>query len=92
MSKSVSSDKICIGQSIRDYRSRNGISLKQFAATLGVSPQAVNKWEHGTTYPDITIIPDIAKLLGVSVSRLFGEESPASPEQERWSIYIVKHG
>ena len=89
MAKSISSDKIRIGQSIKDYRRENGISLRQFADALGISPQAVSKWEHGTTYPDITMIPDIAKLLGVSVASLFGEETPSS--EEHWSIYIVKH-
>lgn len=90
MAKSVSSDKICIGQSIRDYRERNGVSQRQLANALGISPQAVSKWEHGVTYPDITMIPDIAKLLGVSVAHLFGEAAPSSDE-EHWSIYIVKH-
>lgn len=90
MSKSVSSDKICIGKSIRDYRARNGVSLKRFADALGISPQAVSKWEHGITYPDITMIPEIARLLGVSVASLFGED-PLPTEQESWSVYIVKH-
>ena len=89
MAKPISSDKIRIGQCIKDYRAQNGVSLRQIADTLGISPQAVSKWEHGLTYPDITMIPDIARLLGVSVASLFGEE-PTSPE-ERWSIYIVKH-
>ena len=89
MAKPISSDKIRIGQSIKDYRTKNGVSLRQVADALGISPQAVSKWEHGLTYPDITMIPDIARLLGVSVASLFGEE-PHAPD-ECWSIYIVKH-
>ena len=50
MAKSVSSDKICIGQSIRDYRERNGVSQRQLADALGISPQAVSKWEHGVSH------------------------------------------
>ena len=72
MAKNLS-EQIRIGQAIREYRFKNGISLKQFGELLGVSPQAVHKWEHHITYPDITLIPAISSLLGVSVSYLFGE-------------------
>ena len=90
MPKSTSSDKICIGQYIRRYREQNGVSLKQFSEALSISPQAVSKWEHGISYPDITLIPDIAKLIGVSVANLFGEEAPSS-DREYWFVYIVRH-
>ena len=79
-----------ISEKIKEYRRVFGITQEKFAQDIGISSQAVSKWEHGVTYPDITMIPDIAKLLGVSVAHLFGEAAPSSDE-ERWSIYIVKH-
>lgn len=91
MAQMSNGDKIRIGEAVRIYRERNGISLKQFGEALGISPQAVSKWEHGTTYPDITMIPAIAELLGVSVASLFGEEPASAPPNEQWSIYIIKH-
>lgn len=65
---------IRIGQAVKEYRQKNGISLKQMGEQLAISPQAIHKWEQNITYPDITMIPRIAALLGVSVSYLFGEE------------------
>lgn len=65
---------IRIGQAVREYRQKNGISLKQMGELLTISPQAIHKWEQNITYPDITMIPKIASLLGVSVSYLFGEK------------------
>ena len=61
------------------------------AETLGVSPQAVSKWENDQSCPDIALLPKLAKLLDVSVDVLLsGEEaSPAAvylPESERKDI------
>ena len=64
---------IRIGEAVKAYRKTNGISLKQMGDLLSISPQAVHKWEQGITYPDITMIPQIAALLGISISALFGE-------------------
>lgn len=72
-------EEIRIRQAIKEYRIKNRISLKQFGALLDISPQAVHKWEQGVNYPDITMIPRIAALLGVSVSYLFGEDGTTLP-------------
>ncbi len=37
---------------------------------IGVSPQAVSKWENSTAYPDILLLPDIARLIGVTIDEL----------------------
>ena len=83
-------EKKSMGSFLTALRKASGLTQKQLAEMIGVTDKAVSKWEHGVTYPDITMIPDIAKLLGVSVAHLFGEAAPSSDE-ERWSIYIVKH-
>ena len=40
----------------------------------------MSKWENGTAYPDITLLPAIARYFGVSIDRLFGRSSRGGPE------------
>lgn len=54
-----------IGEYIKYKRQALGYSQKQFADRLGISKQAVSKWENGTALPDIMTIPDIACILRV---------------------------
>ncbi len=63
--------KITIADKIKAYRSENNITQKAFGALLGLSPQAVSKWERSECYPDITILPDLAELFGCSVNDFF---------------------
>jgi len=63
-----------LGARIRDARSALGITQAGLAATLHVSPQAVSKWERGENAPDITLIPVLANLLGVTTDRLLGSQ------------------
>lgn len=66
---------------LKKLRKSKGLTQEQVAEHLGVSPQAVSKWENGS-YPDGDLIPKVARLYGVSVSYLYGEEGEAkSPEQ-----------
>ncbi len=60
-----------IGQKIKSLRKQKNISQEVFANYLGVSFQAVSKWENGNTMPDVTIIPAIASFFGVSTDELF---------------------
>ena len=63
--------KIVISQRIKDYRYDKRISQKEFGDLLGVSPQAVSKWERDACYPDITLLPRLATLLECSESDFF---------------------
>lgn len=56
----------------RKYRKKKGFSQEQVAERLCVSAQAVSKWETGVSYPDISLLPIIANLFGVSVDYLLG--------------------
>ena len=60
-----------IGEKIKSLRRQKSISQEVFANYLGVSFQAVSKWENGNTMPDITMIPAIASFFGVSTDELF---------------------
>jgi transcriptional regulator with XRE-family HTH domain len=62
---------IKIGEKIKSLRKQKNISQEIFANYLGVSFQAVSKWENGNTMPDVTMIPAIASFFGVSTDELF---------------------
>lgn len=59
-----------IHEIIREKRLEQKMTQEQLAEKLGVSAPAVNKWEKGVSYPDITILPPLARLLGVDLNTL----------------------
>ena len=63
-----------IGKRIQDLRKQKGLTQEQVAAALNISAAAVSKWETDTTYPDITILNPLARLLGVSSAGLSGAD------------------
>ena len=65
-----------LGKVIRKYRKIRNLTQEEMAARLGVSAPAVNKWENENSYPDITLLAPIARLLGISLDTLlcFREE------------------
>ena len=56
---------------LRKLRLDRGMTQEQTAAKLGVSPQSVSRWETSATYPDVLLLPEIARLYGVLVDELF---------------------
>ncbi len=60
-----------IGSKIKALRKERGITQEQLADTLGVSFQAVSKWETGSALPDITMAPRLARYFNVSMDELF---------------------
>lgn len=60
-----------IGNKIRSMRKHGGLTQEQLANKLGVSGQAVSKWENEIVMPDITLLPLIAEVFGVSIDELF---------------------
>ena len=66
---------IAIGNNIKKYRKQRKITQEQLAGVLGVSDQAVSRWENGTTYPDIELLPTIALYFGVTLDELMGMEA-----------------
>lgn len=65
-----------LGKRIASLRKSHGLTQEKLAEQLGVSPQAVSKWETDTSCPDITLLPRLAALFGVSTDALLGMESP----------------
>ena len=62
-----------ISEQIKNYRKTVGLIQEQVANYLGVSTPAVNKWEKGNTYPDISLLPVLARLLKIDKNELLSE-------------------
>ncbi len=60
-----------LGTIIKKLRTERGITQEELASKMGVSYQAVSKWETNTTTPDIAILPQLAMFFGVSMDALF---------------------
>lgn len=60
-----------IGNKIRELRKQQGITQEQLAESIGISFQAVSKWENNIALPDITLVPVLASYFGVSMDELF---------------------
>ena len=60
-----------IGEKIKSLRKSKNISQEVLAQYLGVTFQAVSKWENGSTMPDVEASPAIASFFGVSTDELF---------------------
>ena len=61
-----------LGNNIRQLRRRDKRTQEALAEALGVTSQAVSRWESGGSYPDMNLIPSIANYFGVSIDELFG--------------------
>ena len=57
---------------IRELRRRDGRTQDNLAESLGVTAQAVSRWESGGSYPDMEMIPAIANYFHISIDELFG--------------------
>ena len=67
-----------MGKEIRRLRADRGLTQEALASALHVTAQTVSKWECGTSFPDVQLLPEIAVFFGVSIDRLFA----MTPEQE----------
>ena len=82
--------KNSLGQRIAALRKEKSFTQEEFSELLGVSAQAVSKWENDAACPDIMLLPKLAKILGVTTDLLLsGEKEPAAvyvPEEKRKSM------
>ena len=68
-----------LGKRIAALRREKNLKQDDVAQALSVSPQAVSKWENDQTCPDISLLPQLAKLLGVSVDELLEGKKEVAP-------------
>ena len=87
-------EKKTIGRFIAALRKANGLTQRELAERLCVSDKAVSRWERDETAPDLTLIPVIAEIFGVTSDELLrGERAPAAPtaaEEERAAMKTEK--
>ena len=69
-----------LGRRIARLRLTKTATQERLAKELNVSPQAVSKWENDINYPDISLLPDLARFLGVSVDELLSGASASAQE------------
>ena len=77
-------------------RKLNGYSQGQVAEKIGITRQAYAKWENGSTVPDIDKVSQLAKVYGISIDSLMGENGnsasfipPAPPGKNIWGTVTI---
>lgn len=80
-----------LNEQIREHRKKVGLTQEQVANYLGVSTPAVNKWESGSTYPDITLLPALARLLKIDLNVLFSfHEELTDSEIQSFAVELTE--
>ena len=74
------------GERLRELRTQNRLSQEELAKKLGVTAQAVSKWENGRSMPDFEAIVPMAKLFHITTDRLLGYEGPRQDWEIRWQL------
>ncbi len=79
-----------LGSRIAELRRKKNMTQEELAAELGVTPQAVSKWENDLSCPDIALLPQLARLFDVTTDELLGNtghpETTLLPKEERKPI------
>ena len=79
-----------IGKRISEQRKSKGLKQDELAEKLLVSPQAVSKWENDLSCPDISVLPELSRILGITVDELLSGKKENTvqfvPEDERKNI------
>ena len=70
-------DMEAIGRNISGLRKKNNLTQMELADQLGISYQAISSWERGLTMPDVSKLPEIASILGVTVDEILLSEKGA---------------
>lgn len=81
-------DQNKIGNFIKSIRIENNLTQKDFADKLGVTPQAVSKWENGKNIPDIAIMKDISEKFQVNIGEILNGEKIYQRKSPKLSIII----
>lgn len=70
---------VSLGSSIAYYRRLNALTQEELAGKLGVSAQAVSKWEQQISSPDISLLPALSETFCISIDELFGKTVTTEP-------------
>ena len=81
--------KETFGQRFGRLRRQRGLKQEELGEKLGISGQAVSKWENDASMPDVSLLVELSEILGVSLDELLGKEVPTTrivPVEERKNI------
>ena len=81
-----------IGSNIKRLRLNKGVTQEELGSTLGVSSQAVSKWENESAYPDIMILPKLADYFAVSIDELMNYKLNALTYKEQFVKFMLGNG
>ncbi|PWM45601.1 MAG: hypothetical protein DBX47_04160 [Clostridiales bacterium] len=59
-----------VNEKIHKFRKAKKLTQEQLGQKLGLTPQAVSKWEKGLTMPDILLLPELCDIFGISIDDL----------------------
>ncbi len=72
-----------ISENIAKYRKKKGYTQEKLGEILGVTNQAVSKWEGAVSMPDVMMLPPLAEALGITLQELYGIEKAADKKDEK---------
>ena len=81
-------EQIYFGERIAAYRKELGLTQEELARQLGVTNQAVSKWEGDQCCPDIMLLPVLADVFHVTVDQLFGRPAPEKADAPEDTVYV----
>ena len=81
-----------VGEQISALRKAKGITQSDLGERLGVSFQAVSKWERGETLPDVTILPDLAKVLETTIDKILSGGENVVEYKGKCTVSDLKKG
>lgn len=81
-----------VGEQIALLRKEKGLTQSELGERIGVSFQAVSKWERGETLPDVTLLPDLAKILETTIDNILLGNEKATEYKGRFSVADMKNG
>jgi len=79
-------ESLKLHDTISFYRKKQNLTQEALAQKLGVTNQSVSKWESGQCYPDISLIPQLAEIFGISIDELFGKQPAISGLNDIFSL------
>ena len=82
-------DQEKIGNFIKEIRTKNNLTQKQFADKYNVTYQAVSKWENGKNMPDVTLIKQISKDFNISLEEIYNGELNINKKKNNFIVYII---
>lgn len=89
MTKSEQIETDTLGKRIAAKRKQHNLTQEEFSELLGVTAQAVSKWENDISCPDIMLLPKIAEILEVSIDELMGVKNESNSKEQILASEVI---